>query len=129
MQAFNVLKYEKGQHYDSHYDVFDPEQYGVQKSNRVATVLIYLEAPEEGGETIFPLEGENGLKNIGRIDYKSCEMGLKYKPRKGDAVLFWSITPEGKIDKHSLHGGCPVIQGTKWVATKWIRNLPVMGYA
>ena len=35
MQAFNVLKYVEGQHYNSHYDVFDPESYGPQSSQRV----------------------------------------------------------------------------------------------
>ena len=34
-EPFNVLRYEKGQKYDSHYDTFDPESYGPQ-SRRVA---------------------------------------------------------------------------------------------
>lgn len=34
-QAFNVLRYERGQKYDSHMDVFDPKEYGPQESNRV----------------------------------------------------------------------------------------------
>jgi hypothetical protein len=25
-------------------------------------------------------------------------------------------------EQHALHGGCPVSKGTKWVATKWIRD-------
>jgi hypothetical protein len=48
--------------------------------------------------------------------------GLAVKPRKGAALLFWSLQPDGKTkDMHSLHGGCPVIKGDKWSATKWIR--------
>ena len=47
---------------------------------------------------------------------------LQYKPRAGDALLFWSIHPNGTFDKHALHGGCPVMKGEKWVATKWIRD-------
>ena len=35
LQAFNVLTYVEGQHYNSHYDVFDPESYGPQSSQRV----------------------------------------------------------------------------------------------
>lgn len=42
----------------------------------------------------------------------------QYKPVKGDAVLFYSLHPNGTIDKHSLHGGCPVHKGEKWVMTK-----------
>ena len=34
-QPFNVLRYEPGQHYDSHYDIFEPESYGPQASQRV----------------------------------------------------------------------------------------------
>jgi len=25
------------------------------------------------------------------------------------------------MDPYSLHGGCPVIKGAKWSATKWMR--------
>lgn len=35
LQAFNVLRYEIGQKYDSHYDAFNPAEYGPQKSQRV----------------------------------------------------------------------------------------------
>jgi len=120
-EPFNLLRYETGQHYDSHYDVFD-ETYGPQQSQRMATVLVYLTSVEEGGETVFPLEGAQGLERLRGIDYKRCDMGFKYKPVKGDAVLFYSIHPNGTIDKHSLHGGCPVQRGEKWVMTKWLRD-------
>lgn len=56
-------------------------------------------------------------------DWRSCNDGsYLYKPRMGDAVLFYSLTPAGAIDPHALHGGCPMIKGEKWVATKWIHN-------
>ena len=35
-QPFNVLRYQLGQHYDSHYDIFEPESYGPQSSQRVS---------------------------------------------------------------------------------------------
>ena len=121
-EAYNVLRYEIGQKYDSHYDMFDPLQYGPQKSQRVASFLLYLTTPDEGGETVFPLEGEGGMKRLHGIDYTSCEVGLKVKPRKGDALLFWSVHPNNTFDRSSLHGGCPVVSGTKFVATKWIHD-------
>ena len=41
------------------------------------------------------------------------------RPRKGDALLFYSLKPDHKTkDAASLHGGCPVIRGDKWSATK-----------
>ncbi|GIL91355.1 hypothetical protein Vretifemale_18957 [Volvox reticuliferus] len=36
-EAFNVLHYEKEQHYDSHYDTFDPKEFGPQPSQRTGT--------------------------------------------------------------------------------------------
>ncbi len=56
------------------------------------------------------------------ISATSLDCYLQYKPRSGDALLFWSIHPNGTFDKHALHGGCPVTKGEKWVATKWIRD-------
>ena len=42
------------------------------------------------------------------------------KPMKGDALLFYSLHPDATTDPLSLHGSCPVIEGEKWSATKWI---------
>lgn len=118
-EAFNILRYEIGQKYDAHYDAFNPTEYGPQQSQRVASFLLYLSNVEAGGETMFPFEDGT---NIGtRYDYKEC-IGLKVKPRQGDGLLFYSLLPDGLIDKTSLHGSCPVIEGQKWVATKWIRD-------
>ncbi|GER42152.1 prolyl 4-hydroxylase alpha subunit [Striga asiatica] len=117
--AFNVLRYEVGQRYASHYDSFDPAAYGPPKSQRIASFLLYLSDVEEGGETMFPFENGSNM-NIG-YDYQSC-IGLKVRPRRGDGLLFYSTFPNGTIDKTSLHGSCPVVKGQKWVATKWIRD-------
>jgi prolyl 4-hydroxylase len=106
---------------------FDEEGYGKQASQRIATVLVYLSDVEEGGETSFLFEGVGGTKRIKTVDYKACDTGIKYKPRVGDALLFWSMHPDGSKDKHSLHGGCPVVKGTKWTMTKWIRDKCVLG--
>ncbi|KAL3525621.1 hypothetical protein ACH5RR_013993 [Cinchona calisaya] len=118
-EAFNVLRYEIGQRYHSHYDAFNPAEYGAQKSQRVASFLLYLSDVEEGGETMFPFE--NGMNMDASYDFRNC-IGLKVKPRRGDGLLFYSLLPNGTIDPMSLHGSCPVIRGEKWVATKWIRD-------
>ncbi|KAK4488422.1 hypothetical protein RD792_004185 [Penstemon davidsonii] len=118
-EAFNVLRYEIGQSYHSHFDAFNPAEYGPQKSQRVASFLLYLSDVEEGGETMFPFE--NGQNMDANYDFRKC-VGLKVKPRRGDGLLFYSLFPNGTIDPTSLHGSCPVIKGEKWVATKWIRN-------
>ncbi|XWS54704.1 hypothetical protein CRYUN_Cryun10bG0112400 [Craigia yunnanensis] len=117
-EAFNILRYEIGQKYDSHYDAFNPSEYGPQSSQRVASFLLYLSDVEEGGETMFPFENDMRIKGY---DYRQC-VGLKIKPRRGDGLLFYSLFLNGTIDRTSLHGSCPVIKGEKWVATKWIRD-------
>ena len=56
-----------------------------------------------------------GDRNI--ADWRNCnttEGAFMYKPRMGDAVMFWAVDPSGTIDPHALHGGCPVIEGEKW---------------
>ncbi|GMN34425.1 hypothetical protein TIFTF001_004675 [Ficus carica] len=118
-EAFNILRYELDQRYNSHYDAFSSTEYGPQKSQRVASFLLYLSDVQEGGETMFPFE--NGLNMNGNYDFEEC-IGLKVKPQKGDGLLFYSLFPNGTIDPTSLHGSCPVIRGEKWVATKWIRD-------
>ncbi|WJX55287.1 putative prolyl 4-hydroxylase 9 [Trifolium repens] len=118
-EAFNILRYEVGQKYNSHYDAFNPAEYGPQESQRMASFLLYLTDVQEGGETMFPFE--NGLNMNSSYDFEDC-IGLRIKPRKGDGLLFYSLFPNGTIDPTSLHGSCPVIKGEKWVATKWIRN-------
>ncbi|KAE9604943.1 putative procollagen-proline 4-dioxygenase [Lupinus albus] len=42
------------------------------------------------------------------------------KPMKGDALLFFNIHLNATADTTSLHGSCPVIEGEKWLGTKWI---------
>jgi prolyl 4-hydroxylase len=45
---------------------------------------------------------------------------LAVKPKKGDALLFFNLHVNATADTGSLHGSCPVIEGEKWSATKWI---------
>jgi len=37
-------------------------------------------------------------------------------------VLFYTLTPSGELDVLSVHGGCPVLSGTKVIAQQWIRE-------
>ncbi|KAH1118733.1 hypothetical protein AAZX31_17G158300 [Glycine max] len=98
-EAFNILRYEVNQRYNSHYDAFNPAEYGPQKSQRMASFLLYLTDVEEGGETMFPFE--NGLNMDGNYGYEDC-IGLKVKPRQGDGLLFYSLLTNGTIDPVSI---------------------------
>lgn len=52
----------------------------------------------------------------------SCHTRFAVRPKKGDAILFYSQKEDGALDKRSLHGGCPVLNGTKWAANVWVWN-------
>ncbi|GKA41179.1 prolyl 4-hydroxylase 1 isoform X1 [Tanacetum coccineum] len=83
----------------------------------VATMLMYLTDNVEGGETFFPVAGSEECSCGGKM-----MKGLCVKPNKGDAVLFWSMGLDGQSDPSSIHGGCEVLSGEKWSATKWMRQ-------
>ena len=117
-EILQVLRYEKGQKYNAHLDYFSPQLYGPQKSNRAVTVFLYLRTVEEGGHTWFP---DADGKPLETRDYVSCKRGLGYKPKKGNVVIFYDMTPTGGYDESSLHGACPVIKGEKWGGTLWLR--------
>lgn len=77
---------------------------------------------EEGGETVFP-NAEEG--KVSGPEWSDCaKRGLAVKAVKGDALLFYSLKPDGSTDPTSLHGSCPTTKGDKWSATKWIHVLP-----
>ena len=94
----------------------------------MATVFWYLETVHEGGETFFP----RALNEAGQEyhpwngDHEDCYRGLYVPPVRGNAVLFYSMVPDGRLDERSLHGGCrPRGSGVeKWGANQWIWNHP-----
>merc|ERR1711865_728116 len=93
--SVQVLRYQHKQKYDAHNDYFDMNSYKNQPEmvkaydngfkNRLLTLFWYMSDVPEGGETQFPLA--NGRKYD--FDYKECQ-GLRVKPKKGSAVLFYS---------------------------------------
>ncbi|KAM7260972.1 hypothetical protein ACFE04_026447 [Oxalis oulophora] len=121
-EGLQVLHYEVGQKYEPHYDYFQDEFNTKNGGQRIATVLMYLSDVEEGGETVFPAAKGNISAVPWYNELSECgKKGLSIKPKMGDALLFWSMKPDGTLDPSSLHGGCPVISGNKWSSTKWMR--------
>ncbi|GMH34292.1 hypothetical protein BSKO_02126 [Bryopsis sp. KO-2023] len=127
-EDIQVLRYGQGQKYDAHKDVIGAITDGKPGENpRIATVLLYLNDVESGGETSFPrsynwadptLQVKNG-------PWSPCAHGnVATKPKKGDALLFFSVWPNGQFDENSIHQGCPVLEGEKWTATVWIHANP-----
>jgi prolyl 4-hydroxylase len=106
-EGMQVLRYGAGAQYKPHYDYFDPAEPGTptilrRGGQRVATLVMYLSEPARGGGTIFP------------------DVGLEVAPVRGNAVFFSYDRPHPATG--TLHGGAPVIEGEKWVATKWLRE-------
>jgi prolyl 4-hydroxylase len=106
-EGLQVLRYGPGAEYRPHHDYFDPAQPGTaavlrRGGQRVATLLVYLQAPEAGGATVFP------------------DVALEVTPVAGNAVFFSYDRPHAVT--RTLHGGAPVLSGEKWVATLWLRE-------
>ncbi|KAF8060290.1 hypothetical protein HT031_004825 [Scenedesmus sp. PABB004] len=108
-EDFNVLRYAPGQHYAPHMDTFDaPARDGF--GQRAATVVLYLNDVPDGGETVFKREGRYGAARgaNGGADVPSCDGGdFAYRPRAGDALLFFSLNPDLSVNPRALHGACP----------------------
>jgi prolyl 4-hydroxylase len=106
-EGLQVLRYGPGAEYKPHYDYFDPAHSGTPSilkrgGQRVASLVCYLNTPTQGGATTFP------------------DVQLDVSPVRGNAVFF--SYDRAHPATRSLHGGAPVIEGEKWVATKWVRE-------
>ena len=106
-EGLQVLRYGPGAEYKPHYDYFDPDKPGTANNlarggQRVASLVMYLNTPKHGGATTFP------------------DVDFEVAPIKGNAVFFSYDRPHPMT--RTLHGGAPVIEGEKWVATKWLRQ-------
>jgi len=118
-ESIQVLRYQYGQKYEPHFDYFHDKNNQALGGHRIATVLMYLSDVVKGGETVFPSAEHDGEPKDD--SWSDCgKRGLGVKPKKGDALLFFSLHPSAEPDPMSLHTGCPVVEGEKWSATKWI---------
>eukprot|EP00755_Sulcionema_specki_P013136 Sspe_Gene.53179::Locus_29423_Transcript_1_1_Confidence_1.000_Length_1521::g.53179::m.53179/K00472/P4HA; prolyl 4-hydroxylase len=117
-EAMQILRYGSKQKYDAHHDYFDPVHYGAQKTNRAITAFLYFSTVDEGGETWFPRANGHTTPS----DFSQCKQGFRVLPRKGAAAFFYDMRPDNSLDEYSLHGGCPVKQGTKWGGTLWLHK-------
>ena len=106
-EGLQILQYGPGAEYKPHYDYFDPAEPGTptilrRGGQRVGTIVIYLGEPAKGGGTVFP------------------DVHLEVAPKRGNAVFFSYERPHPST--RTLHGGAPVLEGMKWIATKWLRE-------
>lgn len=102
-------RYAPGQQFRAHCDYFHegaeywPKmvEYGGQ---RTWTAMIYLNHVEEGGATWFP------------------RAGVRFKPKKGLMLIWSNMSADGSPNYDTLHEGMRVVEGQKYIITKWFRE-------
>jgi prolyl 4-hydroxylase len=104
-------RYAPGQHFRTHHDYFhEGESYWprMQASGgqRTWTAMIYLNDVEEGGATWFP------------------QGGVRAAPRRGMLLTWNNMEADGRPNTRTLHEGMPVVEGVKYIVTKWFREHP-----
>jgi prolyl 4-hydroxylase len=104
-------RYAVGQQFKPHHDFFHEDQpyWPPQEKHggqRTWTAMAFLNLPEAGGQTMFP------------------KAGLRITPAIGYLLIWNNMDREGYPNDFSLHQGCPVEAGTKYVLTKWYRERP-----
>ncbi|XP_011794702.1 PREDICTED: transmembrane prolyl 4-hydroxylase, partial [Colobus angolensis palliatus] len=151
-EPLQVVRYGEGGHYHAHVDsgpvypeticshtkLVANESVPFETSCRYMTVLFYLNNVTGGGETVFPVADNRTYDEMSLIQddvdlrdtRRHCDKGnLRVKPRQGTAVFWYNYLPDGQgwvgdVDDYSLHGGCLVTRGTKWIANNWINVDP-----
>ncbi|XP_071950058.1 transmembrane prolyl 4-hydroxylase-like [Antedon mediterranea] len=148
-EAMQIVHYDVGGHYHAHYDserVDNAKKCGHTgglldgaarldfKNYRVCrylTVMYYLNDVDDGGETAFPIadnvtyKGNLINEEIYDLSNHCKDANVVVKPKKGKAVMWYNhvLNEDGWIgenDVYSLHGGCDIKQGVKWIANHWI---------
>ncbi|MEJ6722009.1 prolyl hydroxylase family protein [Ilumatobacter sp.] len=114
-ESLQVVHYGATEQYKPHFDAYDMNtekgrQRTEQGGQRIVTALMYLNAVEDGGSTIFP------------------KLDLEVEAKPGRMVIFHNLASDTLADftRHpkSLHGGSPVVAGQKWACNLWFRARP-----
>lgn len=108
-ERMQLVHYAEGEQYNAHHDFSFPAFGNRYQPSRFATLLLYLNDVEEGGETIFP-----------RAINSESHDGISVKPKAGTAILFYNVLPDGNLDDLSQHQSAPVRSGEKYLANLWI---------
>jgi prolyl 4-hydroxylase len=105
-------RYAVGQEFKLHTDYFEPdgvdfERYCAVGGQRTWTLMVYLNAPDEGGATRF--------KRINKT----------IRPEPGKLLAWSNLDAAGRPNYETLHQGMKVYKGVKHIITKWYRERPL----
>ena len=116
-EYLQVAEYGIGGHYNVHQDpmfVYKEPTFLAESveavtpyltGDRMSTLMYYLSDVTAGGVTAFP------------------RLGVAAAPVQGAAIFWHNLRRSGAQDMAMLHGGCPVLLGSKMVANKWMREV------
>lgn len=101
--------YQVGQQFKTHTDYFEPntpeyDRFAGDLGQRTWTFMIYLNKVSAGGETEFPV------------------LNTTITPTIGMAVIWNSLHPDGAVNPATAHWAKPIIEGEKFIITKWFRT-------
>ena len=102
-------RYAPGQQFRAHHDFFHESQAYWERmkqegGQRTWTAMIYLNDVAEGGATWFP------------------QAGIRVAPKRGMLLAWNNMKPDGTPNELTLHEGMPVVDGVKYIVTKWFRE-------
>ncbi|KAJ9522637.1 hypothetical protein QJQ45_019722, partial [Haematococcus lacustris] len=146
-EALQVVSYGLNDFYTEHYD---NKAGGIV--TRSATIIVYLCDCQEGGSTFFPraaaMPSELDVavtaspaqlaqhSSMLHEDPSVARPGIRISAVAGRALIFWwaeaatvaagaerSALPDGTEDLASLHAAEKVVQGNKWIATRWFKEV------
>lgn len=94
-EDWQITKYGFNEKFDCHIDNGEPY------TSRRKTILIYLHAPTQGGETYFRAHN------------------LLVKAQQGRLLIWDNSFSDGRPNYAMIHGGLPVTQGVKVILSTW----------
>ncbi|CAG2177219.1 unnamed protein product, partial [Oppiella nova] len=105
-EPYKAMKYSVGGYFSDHYDPGDHQRNAsIIERKRMVTWINYLSDVGAGGATVFPL------------------INVTVWPAKYSALFWHNLHKSGQLDRQTLHAGCPVLVGHKWIANKWIPSM------
>jgi len=140
-EPLQIVKYDPGGEFRLHFDWF-PKYGNVQKGamqyddtkrpiNRLSSIFVYLGDDCIGGETYFPnVPGVSAEADGEKFSRTDTGMGLLVRPKKGNAVFWMNMRPNGTGDERVLHAGLPVQSGVKLgmnLFTVYYPDTPIVG--
>ena len=137
-EAIQILRYSDGQKYDPHFDYFPTPTTSSDRASASPPCSSTSRTSRRAGRRCSrrgPTSTASAPRRRWTPRRRNCSARtspevrarkLHVKPRRGDALLFWSTNLEGWEDETSLHG-VSGDSGEKWTATKWMRAGPLGG--